>query len=89
MVGIGSSISCLDVAPTVLRDIAQDGNVPMLQELGAHLLTGFGEHKEPQLATAITVALALPFAWLNGLEVIALAVSAMFLQMCVGEVYLV
>ena len=79
IVGIGSSISCLDVAPIILRDIAQGGDVPGLQELGAHRITG--SHKEPQFATAITVALALPFAWMKGLEPIALAAALCFLQM--------
>mmetsp|Transcript_24117 Transcript_24117/g.61639 ORF Transcript_24117/g.61639 Transcript_24117/m.61639 type:complete len:943 (+) Transcript_24117:58-2886(+) len=79
IVGIGSSISCLDVAPTVLRDIAKDGSVPGLQYLGAHRLTG--HHQEPQFATALTVALALPFAWFEGIEPIALAAAICFLQM--------
>ena len=79
IVGIGSCISCLDVAPTVLRDIAKDGSVPGLQAAGAHRLTG--HHQEPQFATAITVALALPFAWFEGIEPIALAAAFCFLQM--------
>ena len=79
IVGIGSCISCLDVAPTILRDIAKDGSVPGLRFAGAHRLTG--HHQEPQFATAITVALALPFAWFDGIEPVALAAAFCFLQM--------
>ena len=79
IVGVGSSISCLDVAPIVLRDIAKDGSVPGLQLLGVDSLSG--QHQEPQVATALTVALALPFAWFEGLEPVALAAAVCFLQM--------
>jgi amino acid transporter len=79
IVGVGSCVSCLDVAPTILCSIADEGYVPFLKPLGLHLLSG--AHSEPQRATAFTLLLAVPFAWLGGLEMVALAAGALFLQM--------
>ena len=79
VVGIGSCVSCLDVAPTILRTIAASGHVPGAESLGLHLLSG--RHSEPQRATAFTLLLAVPFAWLGGLEMVALIAAMLFLQM--------
>lgn len=79
IVGVGSCVSCLDVAPTIVASIADEGYVPFLKPLGLHLLSG--KHSEPQRATAFTLVLAVPFAWLGGLELVALAAGALFLQM--------
>ena len=79
IVGVGSCVSCLDVAPTILQRIAADGAFPGMKSLGLHRLSG--EHREPQRATAFTCVLAVPFAWLGGIEIVALAAAALFLQM--------
>jgi len=79
VVGVGSCVSCLDVAPSILQTIAADNIVPGLQSIGVHRLSG--RHSEPQNATAFTLALAIPFAWLGGIQTIALAAAALFLQM--------
>jgi len=79
VVGVGSCVSCLDVAPTILQTVAADNIVPGLQALGVHRLSG--TNSEPQAATAFTLALAIPFAWLGGIEAVALAAAALFLQM--------
>ena len=49
------------------------------QALGLHEVSG--KHAEPQRATAFTFAIAVPFAWLGGIEAVALAAAALFLQM--------
>eukprot|EP00965_Chrysotila_dentata_P205472 6182975-Pleurochrysis_carterae.AAC.1 len=79
IIGMGSCISCLDVAPSMLQKIAVDGMVPGLQWLGLDRTRG--EHAEPVRATAFTCLIALPFAWLGSLDAVALATAALFLQM--------
>eukprot|EP01135_Chromosphaera_perkinsii_P010877 Nk52_evm4s2273 gene=Nk52_evmTU4s2273 len=74
LVGIGSGLQCLVVAPTILQSIAADGIIPILSKLGLEKLS----NGEPRRASIFTFFVALPFCFVKDLDTIAEVVTMCF-----------
>lgn len=77
LIGLGSALSCVDVAPRILQSIAKDGFIPLLQPF--EVLSG--KSMEPRRAVLMTLALCLPAMFIPDIETVATYTSLAFLCM--------
>ena len=77
IIGLGSALSCLDVAPRILQSLAADGYIPILR-IFAQL---DGKSQEPRRATLVTFLLCFPTLFIEDIETVATYASLAFLCM--------